>query len=100
MVRTMFEASTSVQIGDGRQTLFWLVKWVDGRSIKAMAPQLFLTVSKRVVMTWRVSDVLLDVCWIRGITGSLSVLALHQYVSLWSRIQHIHLDHALPDKFI
>jgi hypothetical protein len=52
------------------------------------------------VMTRLVSDALLDGRRIRDITGSLSVQALHRYVSLWLRIQHIHLDSTSPDKFI
>jgi hypothetical protein len=58
-----------------------------------MALELFLAVSKWAMITLADS-------WIRDITGSLSVPALHQYISLWSCFQHIHLDPSLPVKFI
>jgi hypothetical protein len=47
-----------------------------------------------------VSDALLGDPWIRDITGSLSVLALQQDVSLWTRIQQVQLDPSSPDRFI
>jgi hypothetical protein len=49
VVRTMFEATTSVQIGDGRQILFWQEKWLDDISIGGLVPELYLAVSKRPV---------------------------------------------------
>jgi hypothetical protein len=49
VVRTMFEATTSVQIGDGRHILFWQEKWLDDISIGGLVPELYLAVSKRPV---------------------------------------------------
>jgi hypothetical protein len=41
IVCAMYEASTSVQVDNGRQTLFWADKWIDGESVAQLAPALF-----------------------------------------------------------
>jgi hypothetical protein len=38
--------------------------------------------------------------WIRDIAGALSVSALAQYVTLWSRLQDLHLQSEVDDTFI
>jgi hypothetical protein len=36
-----FFSSTHVQIGDGRNTLFWEARWLNGSSPKDLAPGLY-----------------------------------------------------------
>jgi hypothetical protein len=38
VVLAMFEASVTVQIGNGAQTLFWHDRWLNGSSIRCLAP--------------------------------------------------------------
>jgi hypothetical protein len=38
IVHAMFEASTSVQVGNGCRVLFWRDRWLDGASIDLLAP--------------------------------------------------------------
>jgi hypothetical protein len=45
----MFEASTSLVVGSGLRIWFWRDKWVDGRSIKSLAPDLMSAVDKRAI---------------------------------------------------
>jgi hypothetical protein len=40
VVRAMFEASTTVHVGDDRNTLFCQDKWLEGDSIRCLAPDL------------------------------------------------------------
>lgn len=44
----MFHASTSMQVGDGRRTLFWTDIWLNGYSIAELAPCLVQAVGLRV----------------------------------------------------
>jgi hypothetical protein len=72
----MFEASTTVQVGDGRNTLFWQAKWLEGDSIRSFAPELYKVVDKRACKSRIMNEALIGNRWIRDISGSLSVLAL------------------------
>jgi hypothetical protein len=64
------------------QALFWEDRWLDGQSIASRAPLLILAVAKRVRQNRLVSEALSSDRWIADITGSLSVLALREYVEL------------------
>ena len=41
IVSAMFEASISVQVGDGTRALFWQDRWLQGHSIAELAPCLY-----------------------------------------------------------
>jgi hypothetical protein len=38
--------------------------------------------------------------WVHDITGSLSMPALAQYLTLWAKLQQIHLSSSVDDRFI
>ncbi|RCV05173.1 hypothetical protein SETIT_1G061600v2 [Setaria italica] len=72
----MFFYSTSVQVGDGKQTLFWTDRWIEGRSIAEIAPCLLQAVGPRIRKKRTVHEGLHYRKWIRDITGSLTVQVL------------------------
>jgi hypothetical protein len=39
--RHIFDASSFMMLGDGSSALFWEDRWLDGQSIKNIAPDLF-----------------------------------------------------------
>jgi hypothetical protein len=42
-----FAASTSMVVGNGESALFWGDRWVDGKSIRDIAPEVYALISKR-----------------------------------------------------
>jgi hypothetical protein len=96
----MFEVSTTVTVGSGTCTLFWEDHWFDDMSIGQLAPEVYQAVRKRVRQTRLVSEAIPDGCWIADIVGSLSMMALGQYLLLWDRLQGMQLDGNTPNKFI
>jgi hypothetical protein len=80
----MFQASTLVQVGNGARTLFRTDRWINGSLVANLAPDVLATMPKRANKTRSVLDGLSNNAWVRDISGSLSVVALAQYVSLWS----------------
>jgi hypothetical protein len=96
----MFDVSTSVTVGNGRQTLFWLDRWIDECSVQQLAPRLIEVVSRRTRKSRLVCDALLNDRWIWDITGSLSIVALSEYMALWTRLQPIALNNDVTDKFV
>jgi hypothetical protein len=99
-VRAMFQVSVIIQVGNGKHTLFWIDRWMEGSSIESLAPLVVAVMSKRTRKNRLVADALRDDQWIRDISGSLSVQALAQYVLLWDRLQPLHLSDDIDDKFI
>jgi hypothetical protein len=46
-VHAFFFAAVSSVVGNGRNTLFWVDKWLDGKSLYHLAPHLVKLVSSR-----------------------------------------------------
>lgn len=90
-VQAIFRASTSWALGDNRSCRFWVDPWVDGRSIKEIAPLIYDKVPRRRRKIPFVRDALADRSWARDISGSLGPAALVQYVHLWQRLRQVTL---------
>jgi hypothetical protein len=45
--RAFFSADMQVEVGDGKNTLFWSDQWVHGQRIADIAPRLVAAVPKR-----------------------------------------------------
>jgi hypothetical protein len=96
----MFKVSTTVHVGNSSQALFWTDRWLDYSSITTLALDLLAAVGARCRGTQLVCEALQNDRWIADISGVLSVHALYQYVSTWSRLQGISLQQHVPDKFL
>jgi hypothetical protein len=96
----MFEASTTVHLGNGWSALFWCDRWLDGSSIQSMAPNLCNTVRVGTRARRLVYDALQNERWIRDIKGALDMAALEQYVMLCTPLQEVHLNDSMADHFI
>ena len=100
VVLAFFRASTSIIVGSGRTTLFWVDNWLDGQAISDLAPTLFAAVNKRVRSRLTVAEAMHDRQWVRGIQGVLSVTAIAEYLQLWSRLDNVQLQPAQDDQRI
>jgi hypothetical protein len=89
--RVIFFASTSMAIGNGRTTLFWEDRWIGGRAVSELAPQLYDCVPKRRRKTTTVAAGLEANSWARDIHGVLGVHEVGQYLCLWQAIAHTKL---------
>jgi hypothetical protein len=45
-VQAMLDASVTVEIGNGRRALFWQDRWLDGRSLLQLAPDMVAAIPK------------------------------------------------------
>jgi hypothetical protein len=87
-----FAASTSMVVGNGESALFWEDRWLDGKSIKEIAPEVYALISKRCRKQRTVQQALVERSWITDIGGAPSALALWQYVQLWIRLRDVVLS--------
>jgi hypothetical protein len=76
----VFTASTYMVVGDGTSTLFWDDRWVDGQSIKEIAPKVYALIPKHRRRKRTLQHALVARNWISNIVGAPSALALWQYV--------------------
>jgi hypothetical protein len=96
----MFNVSVTVEVDNGRRALFWQDRWIEGRSLLQLAPNLVVAVPKRAHDHRSVVDALLCDRWISDISDSLSVTTLAQCVSVWEILQGLQLAQDREDKFI
>jgi hypothetical protein len=95
----VFAASTYMVVGDGTSTLFWEDRWMDGQSIREIAPEVYALIPKRRRRQRTVHQALVERSWISDIVGAPSALALWQYVQLWIRLKDAQLS-TEPDVMI
>jgi hypothetical protein len=88
------------RIDDRSRMRFWTDKWLDGRSISQLAPSLSRAVPKGTRKSRLVRDAIPQASWIQDISCFVSVQALREYVHLWVRIQSVHLQERIPDRFL
>jgi len=99
-VEAMFQASITIEVGDGSTMLIWMDKWIDGQRIDQFAPCLVQAVRPAVKKRQTVRDALENRNWIRDITGALTVQVLLEYLDLWERLQLFNLTDGTPDKVL
>jgi hypothetical protein len=94
-----FAVSTTMVTGNGESALFWEDRWLDGKAMKEVAPEVYALVPKRRRKARTVRQALMDRTWIADIVGAPSALALWQYVQLWIRLRDTQLS-ADPDRMV
>jgi hypothetical protein len=80
-----------MEVGDGFTTMFWLDRWLDGRTIQELVPELFTLIPARARKHRTGRGALLGRRWFADIQGTLGPLALWQYVQLLIRVQDFEL---------
>lgn len=96
-VKAMFNASIEVQPGSGTQTLFWTDKWLEGKSIQSLAPDLCCMVSSKTRNNITLAQGLHNKQWIKDLKGQMTMTAFAQYLELWPLIQGIQLNPGTED---
>jgi hypothetical protein len=69
----IFNASTTVTIGDGVRTLFWEDPWLDGLTVGAVAPTILSMVRPSIAKSCTVQTGVEGMAWVRDILGELTV---------------------------
>lgn len=71
-VLAFFNASTYHVIGDGRSTLFWEDKWINGEGISEVVPCILQLIPPLLRRRQTVREGLLNREWVRAISGGMS----------------------------
>lgn len=81
-IQAFFDASITVQVGDGRRVKFWSDAWLHGRSLSQLAPHLTTAVRSKITASRTVAEALTNRRWIRDLTGPLSIPVLMEYLQV------------------
>jgi hypothetical protein len=84
-------SSMYTTVGNGKNTLFWRDRWLNGCSIAELAPEVISKVDKKVASTRTVHQALEDMLWVRDIKPTLSLVGIQQYLALWETLGEIVL---------
>ncbi|CAD6343674.1 unnamed protein product [Miscanthus lutarioriparius] len=93
----LFNAATSVTIGNGEKAIFWTSRWFLGEAPATLFPALFKH-SKR--NNRSVKDAITDHKWVRDVDHSMTVNIITEFVALWERLQGIELRPSEDDRKI
>ena len=91
----LFNAATSVVLGNGNKAKLWSSRWLDGQAPATLHPALFKH-SKRKNRT--VSDALADDKLIRDVDYSMTERVVEEFISLWTCLQGITVQPTHEDK--
>jgi hypothetical protein len=88
----LFAAGLVSHVGNGKSTLFWTDKWINGRGIFDVAPAVLSLAPNRQRSKRTVQEASLNNAWVADIQGGLSMQALFEYFKLWDLVQELHLS--------
>lgn len=99
-VECLLSLAVSTEVGDGANTLFWKDKWLAGKSVQDLAPNIYILVSKRRANRRTVKAALNGMNWIEDIQGDMPVQALLEFLELWETLEDMVLQEGIPDRHI
>jgi hypothetical protein len=97
--KALFNMAAILIIGNGKRILFWKDRWLDGKNIAELAPNLFSTIGKRTVKKRTVADSLSNRRWVSDIKGALTIQVLEEYLMIWDQVGRINLQPEILDTF-
>ena len=96
--RTLFNVAVETIVGNGKSTKFWLDRWLQGRTLSELAPNLCKLIPKRAVKRRTVAQALDNRRWVADIRGALSVQVLREYLYIWDLVDGLVLQPEIPDQ--
>jgi hypothetical protein len=98
-VLAFFSVAVSSEVDNGRNTLFWTDKWLNGQSLQQLAPHLVRLVSSR-ARKRSVQDALTTGSWVQDIRGAITVNVLTEFFKVWDLAASWILHPEQEDKHI
>ncbi|KAJ1268378.1 hypothetical protein BS78_07G130200 [Paspalum vaginatum] len=101
MARALFDVAVNITVGNGERTLFWSDRWVQGKTIADIAPNLLRVVpppTPRIVNSHTVCQALNNRSWVFDIRGALMVQVLTEYLHIWDLVDGMVLRPDVPNQ--
>lgn len=81
-------------------TLFWKGRWLHGKKVKDIAPNICAMVPKRIVNKQKASEALQNLNWTANFWGALSVTVILEFMVLFQQVEEVTLQPDVPDTHI
>lgn len=98
-VRALFDASVFVQISNGSRALFWMDRWINGRSLSEIALGIVATVPSRIKTKRTVAEALHNWHWVQDIRGPRTVQVITEFIRLRGQLNETVLTDT-PDRLV
>jgi hypothetical protein len=94
----VFRSLSTFSIGDGRKTLFWHDRWINGFTAEELAPEVTAKVLTRRKNTRWVAEALENDEWLNVIEEELRLEGGAQCIRLWEAVDTVQTDGSRPDQ--
>jgi hypothetical protein len=91
--------AVTVNVGNGEGTQFWTDRWLHGKNVADIAPNVLLAVPKRIIARHTVNQAFFNRKWVSDIKGALTVQVLVDYLRIWELVEGIVLHPEVSDHF-
>ncbi|WVZ83087.1 hypothetical protein U9M48_030267 [Paspalum notatum var. saurae] len=98
--RALFNMAVATRVGNGVSTFFWTDRWLEGKTVAELAPNLFSLIPKGIVEQRTVSQALSNRRWVEDIRGALTVQVLLEYLAIWDMVDGLVLQHDVLDQHV
>ncbi|WVZ85337.1 hypothetical protein U9M48_032277 [Paspalum notatum var. saurae] len=95
-VKAFFEVAIVSEVGNGKNTIFWTDKWVQGQSLAQLAPNLFGSITNKAKRR-TVFEAATDLRWVQDIRGAITVPVLAEFFKIWDLLSNLVLQPEIED---
>jgi hypothetical protein len=96
-VQSLINMTVVTTVGDGSNTLFLKFRWLNGKSIKDIAPYIYAMVLARTINKRKVIEAFANMRWLTDFQGALNLQVLFEFMELHQMLDQIELRHGVAD---
>ena len=93
----LVQAVASTTVGNGKSTLFWEDRWLNGSRVCDIAPLVYDRIPPRIIRCMLVSDSVINNNWAGQIGPNLAPEVLLQFIDLWQRVTDVPITQNVID---
>jgi hypothetical protein len=95
-VKAFFAVAIISEVGNGKNTIFWMDRWLHGQSLAQLVPNLYGSVSAR-ARNRTVFEAMTDMRWVQDVRRATTVPFMAEYFRLWDLLSEVVLQPDVDD---
>lgn len=95
----LYRATTWTTVGNGNKALFWEDRWLQGRRVEEVAPNIYTRVRQPIRATCTIHQGLSNGTWALDIGPKVTEQMLLEYFWLWDLLTVIRLEPDIEDSY-